>query len=344
MNAHAKFLPRERGIRWLSLTGSLFLHTLLIYGMAFLGARSVGRGLAVTSPGPMILAIAVSRKDESLRFQESPVPLALDGVDRAGELGSGGEIASLELKLPDPAESLDHLSPPGPPVPSPLGPQMSPRTVEGRTGQSPQLGLHGGSQQAGRAGQGVGDGSSVRTQVFGIEAEGSRFVYVFDRSGSMVSHHGRPLAQAKAELLRSLEDLQSVHQFQIIFYNEKPQLFNPRGGIPSLLWADAANKQHAQEFVLDIQAAGGTQHLDALRMALKMGPDVIFFLTDADEPRMSRAHLDEVQRANHGAQVHTIEFGDGQQTSGRNFLMELAEENGGQHVYVDMVRSAFLRP
>lgn len=35
---------------------------------------------------------------------------------------------------------------------------------------------------------------------------------------------------AQTELISSLDDLQRVHQFQIIFYNEKPKVFNPGGG------------------------------------------------------------------------------------------------------------------
>ncbi|MDA0659607.1 MAG: hypothetical protein O2931_01800 [Planctomycetota bacterium] len=344
MNAHAKFLLRDRVIRRLSVTGSLCLHLLLILGMATLGARSAWRGLTRTNPGPLVFSAAISDRDESLSLAELPAPVAIGSLDHGGEPGSAGEMVPIKLESPIQVDSFVPPSPVRLPSPSASGPGtvvegLEPAPTRGLRGSSPRRG-----QNKGRGGQGVGEGSSVRTRVFGIEAEGSRFVYVFDRSGSMVSHQGRPLAQAKAELLRSLEDLQSVHQFQIIFYNEKPQLFNPRGGIASLLWADPANKQDAQEFVLDIQAAGGTHHLDALRMALKMGPDVIFFLTDADEPRMSRAHLDEVQRANQGTQVHTIEFGDGQRSGGRNFLMDLAEENGGQHVYVDMLRSALPRP
>lgn len=43
-------------------------------------------------------------------------------------------------------------------------------------------------------------GGTARTEVFGVYGTGSRFVYVFDRSGSMSGHGGRPLAAAKREL------------------------------------------------------------------------------------------------------------------------------------------------
>ena len=72
-------------------------------------------------------------------------------------------------------------------------------------------------------------GGYARTGVFGVIGEGHKFVYVFDRSGSMDGHGGAPLAAAKAELIASLKDLGQMHQFQIIFYNEQPRIFSPTG-------------------------------------------------------------------------------------------------------------------
>src|SRR5262249_26464602 len=85
------------------------------------------------------------------------------------------------------------------------------------------------------------DGKSSQTQVFGVTGRGSRFVYVFDRSLSM---QGAPLAAAKRELLASLSDLKRVHQFQIIFYNEKPRVMQT----PQLPFADESGRQQAESF------------------------------------------------------------------------------------------------
>ena len=46
-------------------------------------------------------------------------------------------------------------------------------------------------------------------------------------------------------------------------------------------------------------------------MALRMSPDVIFFLTDADEPRMTSEQLAHVAQINPGTSINTIEFGYG---------------------------------
>ncbi len=181
-----------------------------------------------------------------------------------------------------------------------------------------------------------GDSEGTSTEVFGITGVGTKFVYVFDRSGSMANFNGRPLRAAKMELGESLNDLGSVHQFQIIFYNERPKIFQPIPGKAELVWGDTEGKMLAQEFITKIKANGGTEHLSALELALSMRPDVVFFLTDADEPRLTFNELKRIQRWNRGSTIHAIEFGAGPKLSGQNFLMKLANQNGGQHAYVDV--------
>ncbi|MCU0960711.1 MAG: hypothetical protein MUF48_11455 [Pirellulaceae bacterium] len=184
-------------------------------------------------------------------------------------------------------------------------------------------------------------GNQARTSIFGAEGTGNKFVYVFDRSASMDGYEGRPLAAAKRELVASLGDLDQIHQFQIVFYNEHPTVFNPAyPQPPRMLFGDSATKRLAQSFVRGIIAAGGTGHLAALKLALGMQPDVIFFLTDAGEPQLSASEMEEVRRRNArtGACLNVIEFGAGPQSGGANFLVRLAQQNGGRYVYVDVTR------
>lgn len=199
-----------------------------------------------------------------------------------------------------------------------------------------------GAAAADAAGSGAGGqrGGSrpggARTGVFGISSQGHKFVYVFDRSSSMAAHDGAPLAAAKEQLLSSLNDLGSVHQFQIIFYNERPQVFSPSGASGKLVFANEQSKRLAADFVRGVAADGGTQHEDALALALRMAPDVIFFLTDADEPRMTERQMERIQRLNRGATVHTIEFGYGPKSEPENFLAQIARQNGGEYVYINI--------
>jgi len=180
-------------------------------------------------------------------------------------------------------------------------------------------------------------GGGVQTQVFGVQGQGSKFLYVFDRSGSMAGYRGRPLRAAKRELIASLGDLQRTHQFQIIFYNQAPMPFCTPGNKPRMMWGDERSKALAKQFINGVVADGSTKHLQALVMALKLHPDVIFFLTDADEPRMTADELAMIRRLNtHGTSINTIEFGFGPDPKRENFLKKLARQNGGKSGYCDI--------
>ena len=183
--------------------------------------------------------------------------------------------------------------------------------------------------------------SQTRTSIFGAEGVGNKFGYVFDRSASMAGYQGRPLLAAKRELLASLQDLDKVHQFQIVFYNDRTTVFNPfHPQAPRMLFGDAPTKRLAENFVRGIVATGGTEHMPALRLALGMHPDVIFFLTDAAEPQLSRQQLDAIRQQNDrvGAVINAIEFGAGPSRGQPRFLERLASQNGGTFVYIDITR------
>ncbi len=184
-----------------------------------------------------------------------------------------------------------------------------------------------------------GDFGKVETGVFGVKGKGTRFVYVFDRSASMSGYMGRPIHAAQQQLLASLEDLQENHQFQIIFYNEYPSIFNPfHPAPPKLLYGNKINRNHAVDFVESIKPSGQTNHIAALKIALNMKPDVIFFLTDADEPQLTTKELATITSRNDsvGASINCIQFGVGRNLGTRNFLVRLADLNGGQYSYVDL--------
>ena len=176
-------------------------------------------------------------------------------------------------------------------------------------------------------------GSKATTTVFGVSGTGTRFVYVFDRSISMA---GAPLRAAKEQLVASLEPLQSVHQFQVIFFNHEPQSWDLTGGQGRIAFATDANKRSAEKFIRSVVATGGTFRRTALQLALRLRPDVIFFLTDTDDPMSARDLAAAIARARRdGIAINTIEYGSGNASQGDNFLVRLARETNGQYVYVD---------
>ncbi len=184
------------------------------------------------------------------------------------------------------------------------------------------------------------EASKTTATVFGVSGTGSRFVYVFDRSDSMNGYGGNPLRTAKRELIRSLQTLTERQQFQIIFYNDKPTPFK-LGGLPlQMIRAEPGYVNQAESYVRSIAAFGGTSHEDALKMAIRMGPDVIFFLTDARIPRLSSKQLRDImiRAQTAGTTIHAIEFGGVGAVPTNSFLRELAEMNRGEYRYIDVRR------
>lgn len=199
--------------------------------------------------------------------------------------------------------------------------------------------------------EGLGAGSAgtapTRTQVFGLEEEAASFVYVFDRSQSMNSSLSystegallfsiTPLEAAKAELLRSIGDLDTHQAFQIIFYNHDAVFFSPPTRTRRLVAADANNKRRAGYFVEAMPGEGGTYHLEPLELALRMRSDVIYLLTDGeakDDP--SEVDLDRLRGLNRGrTRINVIHFCFVPRPA--EALVTLAKENGGRYLSLNI--------
>ena len=203
--------------------------------------------------------------------------------------------------------------------------------------------------------EGLGAGSAgtapTRTQVFGLEEEAASFVYVFDRSQSMnstlsYSSEGAllfsitPLQAAKAELLRSIGDLDKHQAFQIIFYNHDAVFFAPPTKTRRLVAADAHNKRRAGYFVEAMPGEGGTYHLEPLELALRMRSDAIYLLTDGeakDDP--SEVDLDRLRGLNRGrTRINVIHFCFVPRPA--DALVALAKENGGRYLALNISQLA----
>lgn len=177
-------------------------------------------------------------------------------------------------------------------------------------------------------------GGRVTTEVFGVKGTGSTFVYVFDRSASMEDLGGKPLRAAKKQLLQSLASLGDNQQFQIIFYNDETRIFRPEPGQSTLTFATDAARRRAERFVQSIRGERGTDHLQALKLALAFNPDVVFLLTDA-EGGFSSSELRLISDWNRsGAVINAIEFGVGSRSGDRS-LKRVADESLGQYIYKD---------
>jgi hypothetical protein len=165
-----------------------------------------------------------------------------------------------------------------------------------------------------------------------VPTQAQSVVYVIDRSGSM--GRGGRLALARHELLASLERLPPGTRFQIIAYNrfaEPLRIACQSGLVP----ATAANKLQAALLLEGLPPEGGTEHLAALRQALLLQPEAIYFLTDADD--LQPDQVQTLTRLNHGRTIiHTIELTARHRNAPGMPLQVLARENRGAYRGVDL--------
>lgn len=313
------------------LSGIMHFLLMLILGLTFNPAK---RGSQEGS-----ISIALNATGEAVDYYEDE-----EGNSAGGAVGTvkGVVEAASEASRAGGAEGSEELFDEPPPVdPSGSLPSRSgPLGVGTDTLAAADAGelLRGGGV-GGTGGTGLSRlprGGRAKTSVFGVEGEGYKFVYVFDHSASMGGGPNSPLSAAKAELKASLAHLAETHQFRIIFYNEHTTVFPSTEG---LVFGTEANKERAIRFIDGVTANGGTSHEEALLEAIRMRPDVIFFLTDADQPELSPAQQHRIaQRNDDRSSINAIEFGLGPQVDTGNFLVKIAQQNGGRHVYFDVAR------
>jgi len=323
-------LDHESAIKWAQSRRkvpawvlSMVVHALLSVCL-FFGVRTISKGITDEPARRGSIALAQRSTDQT------------DYIDGDSQQQATGNPSENDLP---PSQSLESALPSLDMPPADIGSLLPVGDSSASAASVAATGLPtaGGLTQGGATSKG-GLGEDGTTSVFGAEGKGTKFVYVFDRSGSMQGYGGRPLAASKQELVKSLNDLGDLHQFAIIFYNENTHVFSPKGRGAELIFADEQGTRLAERFVRSVVAGGGTQHMDALMLAINMRPDVIFFLTDAAQPQLFPDELEKIRRRNNGATIHTIEFGHGPYNGERNFLVKLAEQNDGRHVYVDISR------
>lgn len=257
------------------------------------------------------------------------------------------DAAASDAETSDQPENSDSLAdvnpveqvPSAPPVDLPQLPSMSePILGVGSPGSvsSPVLDnlvqgvLGGGPSTAASSGEPQG------TSFLGASDVGSRFVYVIDKSWSM---EGNSLRAAKTELTASLQRLNEKQQFQVIFYSENVEVMQPPSSRFDLFWGTDSQRLDASNQYQSVQAHGGTNHFLALKRALELNPDVVFFLTDGKDPALTAGEWASIRRLNRGARIHCIEFGTEPRPNNPgvvdpdNWLQQLARENGGTYVY-----------
>lgn len=190
----------------------------------------------------------------------------------------------------------------------------------------------GGIGAGGGMGGGVGASVGPGTEFFGVRDKGGSYAYVIDRSGSMTVRHS--LEVAKRELLVSLIQIPTEVTFAVVFYSSDATVFTDPGGKPGMMLASPANKRRVQDLLATIPPYGGTNHILALKTALALHPEVMFFLTDADSMRPEE--VTDILAIAGKTRIHAVEFGQTGIIGGSAPLQSLAKKTGGSYRYLDV--------
>ncbi|MGZ5943070.1 MAG: vWA domain-containing protein [Isosphaeraceae bacterium] len=316
-----------------------------------LGSSALMHVLLIAVASLTVLNVSITRVPEAsgaLRGELEPVDnraekskVAGSGGGSPGEIGGLGSIAFLA-----PAAGANPQGPGLDPAADALLNEILPSTAQQpaealqRALPGPQttgVGLIsgsgvGGGGSGGGSGGGIGRGIGPGTEFFGAREHGHSFAYVIDCSGSMGLRNS--LEVAKHELLASLNQLPPDARFSVIFYNLRARVFADPSGQQGLMPATTANKVRVQGQLQTVAPDGGTDHMVALRTALGLKPEVIFFLTDAD--LMTNNDVNAILAEAQGSRIQAVEFGRGTDLGMQTPLRRLATTTGGTYRYIDV--------
>ncbi len=173
---------------------------------------------------------------------------------------------------------------------------------------------------------GGGGGSGKGVGFFGTHTRADSVIFVVDMSGSM---QGRRFNRAVEELIRSLSKMQPPQKFSIFFYNNVTHpLFEERQ--TRMVTATPGMRAKAIKWIKSLDPIGDTAPEEAIERALKMKPQVIYFLTDGEIPETTR---DTAKRYNADKKtvIHTIAF---EFEGGAEMLRGIAIDNRGKYRFV----------
>jgi hypothetical protein len=172
----------------------------------------------------------------------------------------------------------------------------------------------------------AGGGGGKGVGFFGTRARADSVVFIVDTSGSMEGHR---FDRAVEELTRSLNLLQPSQKFFIFFYSGSTfPMWGQRSA--KLLPATTGNRDKAIKWIKKFQPDGDTAPEDAIERALKLKPQVIYFLTDGEIPNTTRATAERCNKE-HKTVIHTIAF---EYEGGAEQLRGIAADSHGKYRFV----------
>lgn len=283
-----------------------------------------------------VKAIAVAHRDPMKVQSFFPVTTVLDN----GELPSIDASGAPNLPMiPDQAPDRGALSKPF------IAGQPSPKSSVGSSADETPMVFGPGASVGRPGGAGAGPGDGGASEFIGPRQVGGggngtfsrtgarRVVFLCDATGSMLVK----MPQLKDELAKAIQRFKQSQMFDVIFFqDQKVVSFSP-----ALVMANPQNKRRADAWLESMTAFGTTEPVRALESALKLNPQLIYFLTDAADFPDPQAVVQTIDRLNRdrAIKINTILFVEDQTERARNqdsevLMKRIARENGGTFRWV----------
>ncbi|MCB9846680.1 MAG: hypothetical protein H6811_11930 [Phycisphaeraceae bacterium] len=297
--------PVERFGRWLrrasvvGIAASLIVHAIILIITALIAIHRPGP--AVAEPADSGFEFAVMTQAELNELENAALQLADPSVP---EVPVPDPMAQEPLDSPDSADLLgvlDDLT------------DFGPTTGGGDIGDGPAIG--------------TGGSGSGGASFFGVEAQGRRFAYIIDVSGSMA--YGGKLQALRAALASSINNMIESGEFVVMLYSGTSW---PLGG--KLEWTEANDrgKRWAERLVAAIQASGSTNPSPAFAeiFGIRPRPDAIYFMTDGEFPEQVATEVGSLNRKLK-IPIHCISFVSRQS---EHVMRQIASDSGGTYTHV----------
>lgn len=186
------------------------------------------------------------------------------------------------------------------------------------------------------ADQKAGSVAQGDARFFGLYANGRKFVFIIDCSGSMT---GLRWNLAKAELKNSIMGLTEDKEFLVLLYNHGTwAMFNQDLRQADLVAATSVNKRRFLQWLSRQRPQGWTRPRVALEVALSRSPDAVFLLSDGElqddsQQFLLMANTEREREAGEKTRtpVHTVAL---DLSLGAELLEQIAQQNSGVFTHI----------
>lgn len=166
---------------------------------------------------------------------------------------------------------------------------------------------------------------------FGLQAYGTKHVFVLDSSGSMGARMGAGsrFEKQKGEVIRTLRSLKPEIEYVVIFYDRVAHF----EGSLSLRPATRENIERTAAWVNSRPLGGPNLVMEGMRPATTLDCHTIYLLSDGMRDLDATQVKRDIRALNASDKIHINTIGL-QDPSGRTLMEQIAADNGGRFKFI----------